>query len=380
MNYKTIVRIAAALGLLVPGVAAYSQPGGNYSQPGVHEVILLSTNDVHGRINNYAKVAAYVKAMKKDHTDVFVFNAGDLINGNPVVDEAADKGEPIIDLMNSIPYDVSCPGNHEFENGEAILQRRITQSTSVYIAANMVTAPGSPLKMLKPYTILHTHDGTTLAVLGLTTGGSNPCMAPQVTVSPAVETALEYKWLRKDNTVFIGLSHIGYKKDSVWATVMKELDVIVGGHSHTEIPHGLLVNGVLITQTGDKLRYIGKTVLKIRDHRVVEKSFEMIDLSRLTDEDAAVKAKIDAYNNHTPYGNIVGQAAAAFDKEELGDLKTDAMTEVLKLDIAFDHVRNVAIAGLPKGPIHLGDLYVMDPFDYRVIRYQLKAADIRALV
>jgi len=52
----------------------------------------------------------------------------------------------------------------------------------------------------------------------------------------------------------------------------------------------------------------------------------------------------------------------------------------LQLDIAFDHVRNVAIAGLPKGPIHLGDLFVMDPFDYRVIRYELKAADIRALV
>ncbi len=376
MNFKRTVfcLLAGFYGVCMTGSIAFSQPD-------VHEVILISTNDVHGRINNFSKMAAYVTALKKDHPDVFVFNAGDLINGNPVVDEAADKGYPMVDLMNNIPYDISCPGNHEFENGEENLQRRISQSTSVYVCANMTMTETSPLRPLKPYYILHTHDGTSLAVLGLTTGGSNPCMAKNVTVSDPVKKALEYSWLRKDNAVFIGLTHIGYKKDSLLAMQMKELDVIVGGHSHTELPHGLMVNGVLITQTGDKLRYIGKTILKIKDHQVVGKSFEMIDLAMLTDKDVAVQAKIDTYNNNSPFGDIVGEASAAFvNKEELGDLKTDAMTAVGRLDIAFDHVRNVATAGLPKGPIHLGDLYMMDPFDYKVIRYEMKAAGIRAMI
>src|SRR5882757_9215866 len=93
-----------------------------FSQPGTHEVIIISTNDVHGRIDNFSRMAAYVNSLKKINKDVLVFNAGDLVNGNPVVDEAKEKGFPIFDLMNSIPYTVSCPGNHEFENGETVLQ------------------------------------------------------------------------------------------------------------------------------------------------------------------------------------------------------------------------------------------------------------------
>src|ERR1700744_6458233 len=138
MNIK-IICISLVMGLI-------TVPFLTFSQAGVHEVIIISTNDVHGQINNYGKMAAYVNELKKSNPDVFVFNAGDLINGNPVVDEAADKGAPIIDLMNGIPYDVSCMGNHEFENGEANLQRRINQSTSVFVDANVTALPGSGFK------------------------------------------------------------------------------------------------------------------------------------------------------------------------------------------------------------------------------------------
>src|SRR5262245_11196070 len=89
------------------------------AQQDVHEIVFFSTNDAHGQLDNFARIAALVKAEKRSGRDVFVFNAGDLVNGNPIVDESADKGYPIMDIMNSIPYDVSCPGNHEFENGEA---------------------------------------------------------------------------------------------------------------------------------------------------------------------------------------------------------------------------------------------------------------------
>src|ERR1700748_270479 len=170
MNIK-IICISLVMGLI-------TVPFLTFSQAGVHEVIIISTNDVHGQINNYGKMAAYVNELKKSNPDVFVFNAGDLINGNPVVDEAKDKGYPMVDLMNSIPYTLSCFGNHEFENGEEVLQRRVEQSTSVFIDANVSANSTSALKPLKPYHILHTSDGTVIAVLGLTTVPSKPCMVP----------------------------------------------------------------------------------------------------------------------------------------------------------------------------------------------------------
>ncbi|WP_448701352.1 bifunctional metallophosphatase/5'-nucleotidase [Mucilaginibacter sp. AW1-3] len=345
------------------------------------EVVIISTNDVHGRIDNFGKMAAYVKSLKKTHPNVFVFNAGDLINGNPVVDEAEDKGAPIIDLMNRVPYDVSCMGNHEFENGEAVLQRRIAQSTSTYVDANVVAIPGSPFHGTKPYTFLHTKDGITIGVLGLTASSSNPCLIPNITVADPQKTALAYRRLRDSCDVLMALTHIGYKADSTLATRMNVFDVITGGHSHTELPHGVMVNGVLITQAGDKLRFVGKAVLTIKDHHIINKTFEMVDLSKLNATDPEVQQRIDFYNADSQFKKVAGYTKNGFaNKEEFGSLKADAIADDLKLDIAFDHARNVSYSQFPKGNITVGDIYEIDSYDYHIIRYSLTPAEIRTLI
>ncbi|MBN8859063.1 MAG: metallophosphoesterase [Sphingobacteriales bacterium] len=84
-----------------------------FSQAASRKIILISTNDPHGRLDNFPKMAAYVQFLKRTNPEVFVLNAGDLVDGNPIIDQIKDKGAPIIDIMNSVPYDVSCLGNHE---------------------------------------------------------------------------------------------------------------------------------------------------------------------------------------------------------------------------------------------------------------------------
>ncbi|HEY6902049.1 MAG TPA: metallophosphoesterase [Puia sp.] len=366
-----ILPIAAAITSLVMAAISTS----------AQTVIILSTNDIHGRIDNFGKLAAYVRTLKKTTPDVFVFNAGDLINGNPVVDEAEDKGAPLIDLMNRIPYDLSCLGNHEFENGEANLQRRISQSTSTYVDANVRAVPASAFQTPRPYTFLHTHDGATLGVLGLTASSSNPCLIPNITVADPIKTALQYSTLKDSCDVLIALTHIGYKTDSLLATKMQDFDLIVGGHSHTELPNGLLVNGVLITQAGDKLKFIGKTTLTLKDHHIVKKTFELIDLSKLTATDPAIQKKIASYNADSRFTRVVGETPNGFaNKEELGSLKADAIAQQLKLDIAFDHARNVSYSHFPKGNITVGDVYEIDSYDYHIIKYELTPAEIRTLI
>lgn len=351
------------------------------TQEGTNEIIIISTNDVHGRIDNFSKMAAYVQNLKKNHKDVFVFNGGDLINGNPVVDEAPEKGYPIFDLMNCIPYNMSCPGNHEFENGESVLQQRIQQSNSVYVCANMIINGPSDLKPIKPYHILHTSDGSSMAVIGLTANSSNPCIIKNVSMNDPVKAAMAFQGLRDSVDIFIALTHIGVKADSMLATKLAGLDLIVGGHSHTEIPHGKWVNGTLITQAGDKLRFLGKTVLTIKDHKIVRKSFEMIDVSSLTETDAAVQQKINNYNHVSWLNKVAGVSTADFPgKEAIGSLKTDALKTELKLDIAFDHVRNISYSSFPKGAITLSDIYDWDSYDYKTMRYELTAAEIRRFI
>ncbi len=343
------------------------------------EIIILSTNDIHGRINDFGKLAAYVKDMKSNHKNVFVFNAGDLINGNPVVDEAKEKGYPIIDLMKDVPYDISCLGNHEFENGEQILADRVNQSTSILVDANVKVNKNSAFQQPIPYHKFKLADGTSMMVLGLTASSSNPCLIPYIEVLNPIETAMNYKSLRDSANIFVLLSHIGYKQDSILATKMPELDLIVGGHSHTELQGGRLVNHVLITQAGDKLRFIGKTVIHLENHHIIDKSFVLVDVSKLTEVDEKVQHKIDEYNDND-FDEIIGESKGFKSKEELGALKADALAKALDLDIALEHVRNISYSKFPAGKITLGNIYEIDSYDYQTYIYNLSVDDIKNLI
>lgn len=53
--------------------------------------------------------------------EVIVVDAGDRFSGNPYVDNAGERGEPMIQLMNKVGYEVACMGNHDFDYGQQTL-------------------------------------------------------------------------------------------------------------------------------------------------------------------------------------------------------------------------------------------------------------------
>jgi len=352
-----------------------------FSQAASRKIILISTNDPHGRLDNFPKMAAYVQFLKRTNPEVFVLNAGDLVDGNPIIDQIKDKGAPIIDIMNSVPYDVSCLGNHELELNDTILRRRVSQSTSVFVDANIKIANGSVAPPFKSYTTLIAGDGLKIAVFGLTATSTNPCTLHDLVVTEPIQAALSLDTLRHNHDIVIGLTHIGFHADSILATKMPGVDIIIGGHSHTAIPHGKFVNGVLITQTGSYMKYLGKTILTIENNRIVNKTFELVDFSTIENIDSGLDAKIKGYNETIDLDKQVGIANADFpDKESIGYLRADAIATELNLQIAFDHSRNISFTHLPAGKITLGDVYKMDPFNYKIYRYYLTAAEIRSLI
>ena len=82
------------------------------------EIVIISTNDIHGRIEQFSKLATFVKRIKEEHPNVILVDAGDRFTGNPYVDHAKEKGFPIISLMNDLGYEVGTLGNHEFDFGQ----------------------------------------------------------------------------------------------------------------------------------------------------------------------------------------------------------------------------------------------------------------------
>ncbi|MDP4280987.1 MAG: bifunctional UDP-sugar hydrolase/5'-nucleotidase [Bacteroidota bacterium] len=348
-------------------------------------IIILHTNDMHAKIDNLSKVAYLADSLRKMNPYVFLVAAGDNFTGNPVVDMVDDKGAPMIDLMNRCGFNISAIGNHEFDLGQDFLNKRMSQAKFPFICCN-VDATGAVLKQPEPYTILKAGD-LSLAFLGIIELGENglpdshPAKLNGLSFSKGLDKAKEFSWLKKKYPILIGLTHLGIDTDIKLAQSMPELDVIIGGHSHTLIDTLMLVNNVLITQAGSSLKYIGKVVIDYSDNHIVSIRDEIIDLATIKKKDPEVQALIDKYNANPELQKLVGIAATAIKgNEELGAMMTDAITKQMSLDFAFQNSGGIRVPEIPAGNILLKDVYRLDPFGNEVIIYHLSKDEISSLI
>ena len=282
------------------------------------KLTIFITNDIHGKIDNLAKLKYLVDEEKKK-TNVLLTNAGDIFSGNPIVDNYPQKGYPIIDLMNRVGYDISVIGNHEFDYGEANLKDRMEQANFKWICAN-IDASGSVIPQPSPFTSL-TVGGIKVSFLGLveTDGKENdiipsthPWRVQNLVFQNPEDVVGDYRdvKIQEDSDLFIALTHIGHTKshslgDFQLAQQFPMFDLIIGGHSNGKI--NTVINDIPVFQAGGNLNYVGKIEMVIRDKKVQTIEFELIDFSTITNEDADhKKSRIDTYNDEPFFKEVVG--------------------------------------------------------------------------
>lgn len=138
-----LLAVVLVLGLMTGALAADGELAG--------KTVILHTNDVHGAIGLYAKVAALKKDYAEKGADVILVDAGDYIQGTPYVSDS--QGKTAIELMNAAGYDVATFGNHEFDYGFANLQTifKVPSSMSSATSSTMASWPSTarPLSPLR---------------------------------------------------------------------------------------------------------------------------------------------------------------------------------------------------------------------------------------
>lgn len=355
------------------------------------QIVILSTNDMHAYIDDYAKVAAYVEQEREKNPNVLVLSGGDLFSGNPIVDYCPQYGNgyPIIDLMNCVGYDFSVIGNHEFDYGQNVLNDRIEQATFPLLCANMTVGDSAKIRQPKGYANIEI-GGVKIGIIsavqvkevnGKLIPATHPDRLKGITFTEPVEALCALKDMRKDCDLFIALTHTGVYTDKKIAEQMPELDLIVGGHTHTKLDTGIVVNGVLITQASEYLKYIGKTTITLRNGKIIAKKNKLINLAKLKDENDSIKSLITRYYEESPMNEVIGEAVKQFDGQEtLGNLMTDAITSVHQTDFAFQNIGGVRIGMMEKGPITMGKIYELDPFNNRIVVIKMKPDEIRSLI
>lgn len=354
------------------------------------KLTIFITNDIHGKIDNFAKVK-YLVDQEKEITNVLLTNAGDIFSGNPIVDNYPEKGFPIIDLMNRVGYDISVIGNHEFDYGETNLKNRMQQAEFKWICAN-VDAKSSVIPQPSPFVNI-TIDEIKVTFLGLveTDGKKNdiipsthPWRVKNLTFQNPGDIVSNYSNVKSEENsdLYIALTHIGHTKsnslgDFELANQFPYFDLIIGGHSNGKI--NTVINNIPVFQAGNDLNYIGKIELTIKDKKVQSIDYNLIDLNALTNENPDIKKRINDYNDAPFFKEVIGFSQIYHDKFLVGNFAADALKLQLGVDVAFQNnggVRSI----LNDGDITKKEIFQILPFNNPMIIYNMSVSEIKAFL
>ncbi|WP_109851211.1 bifunctional UDP-sugar hydrolase/5'-nucleotidase [Aquimarina sp. AU58] len=256
-------------------------------KPTSKKITVLHTNDVHSQIdplpNNhykypglggFARRASIIEKVRKENPNTILLDAGDIFQGTPYFNYYG--GEIEFKLMSKLNYDLATIGNHDFDNGINGLLNQLPNATFDFVSANYDFKNTVLDGLVKPYKIL-IRDGIKIGVFGLGVeleGLVNKSLYKETQYLDPIEIAQDITRILKEEQhcdLVICLSHIGYEyknaqdvvSDLHLAKKTKDIDLIIGGHTHTLLPKPVIVDNVigekvLINQCGKSGVYMGQ--------------------------------------------------------------------------------------------------------------------------
>lgn len=260
---------AAAGGLIVPTFTGNKQK----------HITILHTNDTHSHIepfkpnhNRYAnkggvaRRATLIEQIRNENPNTLLLDAGDIFQGTPYFNFFG--GELEFKLMSMLKYDVATIGNHDFDNAIEGLFQQLPNAKFDFVSANYDFSNTVLDTHVKPYKIL-VKDGIKIGIFGLgieLEGLVGKKMYKEtkyldpIEITEQTTDSLKYE---EGCDLIICLSHLGYYyknnpetiSDLNLAKATKNIDLIIGGHTHTFLPKPTIVKNkadknMLVNQVG----------------------------------------------------------------------------------------------------------------------------------
>jgi 5'-nucleotidase len=248
------------------------------------EIVILYTNDTHSRIEplpstdrhaagkgGVERRITYIEQERKAHRNLLLLDAGDFLQGTPYFN--LFKGEVEVAAMNMMGYDAVTLGNHEFDYGLELLERVVRQATFPIVCSNYDFTQTALSGLIEPYLILQ-RGGVKIGVIGigirpggLVSSENYKGMKYLDPVQTANRLAAQLRTQHQCDVV-ICLSHQGYNPDTRLAASTRNIDLIIGGHSHTfmeepEIRKNADDKDVMIYQTVGRGVFVGRVEMKL---------------------------------------------------------------------------------------------------------------------
>ena len=348
------------------------------------EVHILAVNDVHATIDAFPKLAAIADSLRALYPSLLVFSAGDNRTGNPVNDMYELSSYPMVSLMNLVGFNATALGNHDFDVKS--LAPLMGYSNFSYICANMFPSPETGLH-IRPTQVFDV-DGIKVGVIGviqLNTMGrpdTHPENVEGIRFTQAENVIGQYKKFSKDCDITILLSHIGYQDDIKIAEHFPWLDLIIGGHTHTQLTADEpLHNGVLITQNKNRLPMCTHITLTVEKGKVIDKKAEYINVKKFPHQNKLVATIVDLFNDDPFFKRVVAFAEAPFKiKDQMTYMLCDALLTEGEGEVCIMNNGGTRIDSLSAGDITVHDILAMDPFYNDAVAATVTGEDILNII
>ncbi|XP_054262335.1 protein 5NUC-like [Macrosteles quadrilineatus] len=346
-------------------------------------ILLLHNNDMHARFQQadrylglcpndsspdcyggFARVKATAEAKKKDAAQAgrptIFLNAGDTFQGTPYY--TFFKWPIVSQFIDMLGIDVMSLGNHEFDDGVASLSQYIANVSVPNICSNLnlTLEPSLQEPNLTPSFILNVSN-VRIGVIGYLTPDtkflSNVGKVDILDEIPSIRKEAQ-RLLAENVNILIALGHSGYVKDQQIAKEVEEIDLVVGGHSHTflytgtppdpvDVPKGPYPT-VISQASGKKVpvvqayygtKYLGYLELDFDDEGNLKSwNGAPILLSGDLPQDPGVLAALQPYEKelHDKINKIVGYTGVLLNNENsacrlgecnIGDMLADAYVD-----------------------------------------------------
>ena len=255
----------------------------SFAKRGDVKITILHTNDMHSHIQPFtsgrnkglggmAQRAGLINSIREKEDHVLLLDAGDIFQGTPYFNFYG--GELEFKLMSTMKYDAVTLGNHDFDNGLEGFAKQLPHANFPFLIANYDFSDTILKEKFKAYKVFN-KGGVKVGVfgIGIELDGLVPKKLYGNTIyKDPIETANKYATLLKKEKkcdLVICLSHLGFKyknekvSDMVLATQSHDIDLIIGGHTHTFLKKPVRIlnldkKEVIINQVGWAGINIGK--------------------------------------------------------------------------------------------------------------------------
>ncbi|MFM8270324.1 MAG: bifunctional metallophosphatase/5'-nucleotidase [Pseudomonadota bacterium] len=384
-------------------------------------IIIVHSNDIHGRawpfiredgkqVGGYAAQAWLVSKIRKEAKEkraaFLLLSAGDVNTGVPESDFS--EAEPDFKSMVRIGYDAMVVGNHDLDRGMELLLKQLSWVNFPFLASNLKLKTNHSL--LFPSDVTLNREGLKFGIFGVTTDELRKLILPEhgrkLLLEDSIQTAqkITSKLKQSGSNIVIALSHLGvgqsglslhryiFNDDRKLARSISDIDLVVGGHSHTFIENGIREGNALIVQAGYRGDHIGRIDMlwDTTRNQIVSSKAELLEVDPLKGEDNEIKNLLEPYRKKyeqeldVPVFEtseaILGQRNQTHNLEiPMGNLVCDALRTETQTDIAFFNSGGLR-AGLPLGIVRRRHILEALPFKNLVSTGLLKGRDVIQLL